>query len=256
MPVRRIRSPNYPAMSLPEAIERIEKIHLEERHLEAPREVMAKHLGYNSINGSSLKALSALLKYGLLEKTTGDRRRVTELALQILHPRTDTERAAAIKDAAFRPALFQDIAAEWPNGKPSDANLRAYLIRRNFATDAIPEVIDAYRKTVELVAAESGSYTEGSEPEQKASEMPAQTTAAQQRRDPPPRTPSITPSSSGDPFRVSFVPGGIEVSGKITSRERADELVAAIQALKLLLQPSDGPATTAEGDAAADDEAA
>src|SRR5437016_5983210 len=135
----RIRSPNYPAMSLPEAIDRIGRIHQEEQHLEAPREVMAKHLGYNSINGSSLKALSALLKYGLMAKTEGDRRRVTDLALQILHPRDPAERSAAIRDAAFRPALFAEIAKEW-NGIPSDANLTAYLIRRNFARDAIPEV--------------------------------------------------------------------------------------------------------------------
>ena len=68
--------------------------------------------------------------------------------------------------------------------------------------------------------------------------MPAQTAAAaQQRRDPPPHTATYTPGGGGEPFRVSFVPGGIEVSGRITSRERADELVAAIQALKLLLTP-------------------
>lgn len=97
----RIRSPNYPAMSLPEAIERIRAIHQKEQHLEAPREVMAKHMGYNSINGASLKALSALLKYGLLEKTQGDRRRVTELALKILHPREPHEKSVAISEISF-----------------------------------------------------------------------------------------------------------------------------------------------------------
>ncbi|MGC2525871.1 MAG: hypothetical protein WA417_25010 [Stellaceae bacterium] len=253
----RIRSPNYPAMSLPEAIDRIGAIHQKEQHLEAPREVMAKHLGYNGIHGSSLKALSALLKYGLLEKTAGDRRRVTELALQILHPRDPVERSSAIRDAAFRPALFAEIAKEWPNGTPSDTNLRAYLIRRNFAQDAIPEVIDAYRKTIELVAAESGSYTEAPEPERKTPQMPAQTAPAQQRRDPTPSyTTSYTPASGREPFRVSFVPGGIEVSGRITSRERADELIAAIQALRLLLRPLDSVVRPDEGEDDAGDEAA
>jgi hypothetical protein len=251
----RIRSPNYPGMSLPIAIERIAAIHQKEQHLEAPREVMAKHLGYNGINGSSLKALSALLKYGLLEKTAGDRRRVTDLALQILHPRDPTERSSAIRDAAFRPALFVEIAKEWPNGTPSDANLRAYLIRRNFAQDAIPEVIEIYRETIGLVTAESGLYAETSGPEREASQLP-QGTAGQGRREPPaPRTIETHTWISDEPFRVSFVPGGIEVSGKITSRERADELVAAIQALKLLLRSSDSaPTPLGESENGADEE--
>jgi len=49
---------------------------------------------------------------------------------------------------------------------------------------------------------------------------------------------TLTPPS-GEPFRVSFVPGEIEVSGRLTSPERADEMIAAIEALKLLLKPMD-----------------
>jgi hypothetical protein len=48
---------------------------------------------------------------------------------------------------------------------------------------------------------------------------------------------TFTPAS-GEPFRVSFVPGGIEVSGRLTSLERADEMIAAIKALRLLLKPA------------------
>ena len=44
-----------------------------------------------------------------------------------------------------------------------------------------------------------------------------------------------TPASGEEQVRVSFVPGSIEVSAKITSRGKADELLAAIQALRLLL---------------------
>src|ERR1700730_7329456 len=163
----RIRSPNYPSMSLPEAISKIGIIHERERHLSAPREVMAKHLGYAGINGSSLKALSSLLKYGLLEKTENNQRRVTELALKILHPHNAEEKVEAIHDAASRPALFVEIAKQWPNGTPSDENLKAYLIRRNFAADAIPEVIKAYRETSELVTAESKGYASTEDGAQK-----------------------------------------------------------------------------------------
>jgi hypothetical protein len=154
----RIRSPNYPGMSLPEAISKIKTLHKREQHLSAPREVMAKHLGYAGINGASLKALSALLKYGLLEKTKDGQRRVTELAIKILHPHEEDEKASAIREAALRPTLFSEIAKQWPDGTPSDENLKVYLIRRNFASDAIPEVIKAYRETAELVTPESSEY--------------------------------------------------------------------------------------------------
>src|SRR5271166_3116727 len=51
-----------------------------------------------------------------------------------------------------------------------------------------------------------------------------------------------TPASGEEQFRVSFVPGSIEVSAKITSRGEADELLAAIQALRLLLPSTDSAA--------------
>ena len=43
-------------------------------------------------------------------------------------------------------------------------------------------------------------------------------------------------------FRISFSPGGIEVTGKLTSAEQADELIRTIELLKTLLPPaSDDP---------------
>jgi hypothetical protein len=43
-------------------------------------------------------------------------------------------------------------------------------------------------------------------------------------------------------FRISFSPSGIEVTGKLTSAEQADELIRAIELLKTLLPPaSDDP---------------
>lgn len=154
----RVRSPNYPQFSLPEAISRIQKIHAAEQHLAAPREVLAKHLGYGGMNGKSSAALSALGKYGLIEDAPGDKLRVSQLALSILHPKDDHEKAAAIREAATRPGLFVEIANEWPDGTPSDQNLRSYLIRKNFSVDAIDRVIKSYRETVELVTQESGAY--------------------------------------------------------------------------------------------------
>ncbi len=227
-------------MSLPEAIAKVRAIHDREQHLAAPREVMAKHLGYNGMNGSSLKAMSALLKYGLIEKTKDDKRKVTDLAVSILHPRAPEHRRAAITDAASRPALFQEIAKEWDGSVPSDENLRAFLIHRNFSQDAIPEVIKAYRETAELVASEGGEYAPGITPEPLRAEKPLMRT---------PMTHVVTSNPlshrgqaaelpEGEPYRVSFTPNGMEIVGRIADAESAEALIAVISALKLLLRPA------------------
>jgi hypothetical protein len=154
----RVRSPNYPAFSLPEAISRVQKIHAREQHLAAPREVIAKHLGYGGLNGASNKSISALVKYGLLDEAGNDRLKVSSRALAILYPSKPEEKAEAIKAAAHDPALFAEIDGEWEGQRPSDDNLRSFLIRRNFAADAIDRVIQSYRETMELVARETGAY--------------------------------------------------------------------------------------------------
>jgi hypothetical protein len=234
----RIRSPNYPSIGLPEAIERVGRIYKHEQHLAAPREVVAQHMGYGGINGSSIKALSALLKYGLLEKTKDDKRKVSALALKILHPRDEDEKNGAIQEAASRPALFVEIAKEWPDGNPSDPNLKAYLLGRLFSMDAIPEVIKAYRDTVALVAPLGAIYKEAETPSDEKKQSPMQQQATRQ-----PRTPKSQPQvvvavdeESRDPFKVTFTGSGIEIVGRIATERDADSLVSAVNALKLLLQ--------------------
>ena len=41
-----------------------------------------------------------------------------------------------------------------------------------------------------------------------------------------------------EPFRVSFTGDGIEITGRLTTPERADEMIKAITALKNLLKPA------------------
>ena len=234
----RIRSPNYPSMGLPEAISKVGNIFAAEQHLTAPREVMAAHMGYKGLNGSSLKALSALLKYGLLEKTKDDKRKVTQLAIQILHPETSTEREEAIRKAALHPSLFREIAEQWPTGIPSDENLKAYLIRRQFHTDAIKDVISSYRETMELVAKEGPKYAAKSLLTEEEKAKKPETPKVQASQDAPRQSESAWQRASGaEPFRVSFTGSGIEIAGRITDAESADELVRAVNALKLLLRP-------------------
>jgi hypothetical protein len=154
---KRIRSPNYPALSLPEALNRVTALYRAIHTHAAPRDVVAKGMGYTSLNGASATAISALHKYGLLERF-GDEVKVSERALSILHPHTPQERVAAITAAAGEPALFAELAERFPGTMPNEELLRNYLVRKGFAPGAIGPVIAAYRDTSDMVVTEGRGY--------------------------------------------------------------------------------------------------
>ena len=230
----RLRSPNYPAIGLPEAIDRVRKLHERQHQTPEEREVVAQHLGYGGLNGKSLKLLSALTKYGLLEKVQDGRLRVTDRAIDIIVPE-DGDPSQAICDAAFSPDLFSDIRERWPDHPPSDESLRAYLIRRQFAQSAISDVIQNYRETLELVTRKSVGY-DASEPPPKDTKMP-----------PPQVDPPARPSL-GRPFRAGFDGAALEGSFRLTTPEDVDMLVKFLQLNKIMITPVHGAFDTEYSD--------
>ena len=231
MQMARKRSPNYPAISLPEAITRVQQIHEAEHQNPAEREVMAQHLGYSGLNGQSLKLLSALTKYGLLEKAGDGELRVSDRAIDILFPEGD-QRQLAIEAAAHGPALFADLREKWPNRPPSDEALRAYLIRRQFAHAAIDDVTQTFRETFDLVTRESGEYDSLVKPPENDQMPPTQTITE-------PVQPSLAGSTMAPDIhrRVSLVDDHLEVSAVLTTVEDVEKLINALNAYKLLVQP-------------------
>ncbi len=148
------RSPNYPVLSLGEAIQRLRVIYDKQRRYPTTREVLAQLLGYGGINGASATILSTLGKYGLLEGQ-GEQLRVSEMGQDlILHRKGDPEYDAALRAAAFKPILFRELREQYPNGLPSEHSLRAVLIKRGFSPRATDTAIRAYRDTISLVSDE------------------------------------------------------------------------------------------------------
>lgn len=154
---KRTRSPNYPALSLPVALDKVATLYKNQHTHSAPREVVAQGMGYNSLNGASATAISALHKYGLLDRL-GDELKLSDRAMRILHPHSPEEKAAAIREAAYEPTLFAELADRFTGAFPSDDILRNFLIRSGFSPAAVSFVILAYRDTAELVASEGGAY--------------------------------------------------------------------------------------------------
>src|SRR4029077_17042399 len=78
------RSPNYPQISLKEALAKVRKIYEADKRAGSHVDVALSHMGFNTKNGASLSALSALKKFGLMEEKEG-RVFPTQRAIEILN---------------------------------------------------------------------------------------------------------------------------------------------------------------------------
>lgn len=234
MAEKRIRSPNYPALSLPEAIARVTALYREQHTHGATREDVARGMGFNSLNGASATAISALYKYGLLEGRA-DEVRVSERALRILHPHSPEEKASAIQEAAIEPQLFVELAQRFPGKLPNEELLRNYLIRAGFAPSAVSSVILAYRETFELVNREVGEHDSLHEPMQEHAAMNNSPSPSRPENPQPWMPPQTLVSSAERPIgRYDYEDGSyikIVASGDVDT-EAALEMVETLIALK------------------------
>lgn len=148
------RSPSYPSVSLPRAIERAQTLYRAERQYATPVASVMKHWGYSTANGPGGLSLAAMKKFGLLtdEGVKTDRRvQLTDLAVQILNHPSSKAREDAIKTAALIPVMHQDLWDQYKNDLPSDANLIWILTKdRGFTETGATEFVKEYRETLEF----------------------------------------------------------------------------------------------------------
>ncbi len=157
----RAHSPGYPNFGLPKGIELVRKIFSADRRNPIDRQVAAKHLGYSGLSGAADKALGSLAHYGLVERAGKGQLRVTQAAVDILHPVSAASKKGALHEAAFSPSIFAEIRAHFSDGLPSEAALKSWLMREEFLDRAILPVTKAYLGTCQYLeqeqAIESGN---------------------------------------------------------------------------------------------------
>lgn len=153
------RSPRYPLIDLAEAVELVRKIWKAESRNTMSPEVAARHLGYKGLNGASLRVISALRKYRLLDGR-GDDVRISDDAITILadEETRSPERVEALKRSAFADTLFSELRQKF-QGSPSEANLRSYLMKNGFNEEAAAIATSVYLSTLRFVENESNAYT-------------------------------------------------------------------------------------------------
>lgn len=119
-------SPRYPATSLPDAIDLVDKVWKKEERTPLSPEPLAKAMGFEALSGTARGAASALKKYGLLEKAGGGWR-VSNRALQIIHkPKDSKDHTTALREAAMGVELIQSLMES--HGRSSEPTLISHLI--------------------------------------------------------------------------------------------------------------------------------
>ena len=79
------RSPNYPAVSLPDAVSMAKKLWDAEKRTSVNGDIAAKALGFNGLNGKVRVMIGALRQYGLLTKGKPGLVQLSDLAVSVLH---------------------------------------------------------------------------------------------------------------------------------------------------------------------------
>jgi hypothetical protein len=151
------RSPSYPMLSLPEAIDRVRTLWDKQRKNAVSPAVAMQSLGYKANSGTGGRVISALIQYGFLTeegKGTGRLVRLTEEArsLMLLEP-GDPDWLKFIKAAALRPKIYAEMAQRWQETLPPDAEIRRYLsYERKFNPDTVHDLIKSFRRTYEFAS--------------------------------------------------------------------------------------------------------
>jgi hypothetical protein len=161
----KVRSPNYPSMSLGPALEAVRPAFQKENRNKMSRTVLAKHLGYSSLNGRALGKIGAIRAYGLIDGS-GDELRISDDAVKaLMAPTGSTERTEALSRLAHKPTLFQELLKEFPESMPSADNLQYSLVKKQFTPDAAEKAAKSYLATMNLVAGIPDAYNAPDEEE-------------------------------------------------------------------------------------------
>ncbi len=190
------RSPNFPVLTLGEAVEAVKRIHAAEGRSKAPRLSIVKPLGYTSINGRSLGVLAALKAYGLIEGR-GDEQRISQEGFILANAPADSTEYREALLASFRaPGAFQRFEEEDAQASPD--TLKWKLQKAGFQADAAERLVRVYRESRELVNAAKGTY-----------ETPALTEPAK------PDEPATMHPVFDDMMRTAFGPNNVEAAKRV-----------------------------------------
>ena len=152
----RERSAAYPAISLEEAIGYSIKLQTAFGKSPFSRENAVKEMGHEKVTGSSGMKVSALVYYGLLDRT-GNAYRNSDLALRFSNIIDEDDLQTAKQLAVTKPKLYKELIDEFA-GRAIPAALNSILVRNHRIGQKVAKsVANAFCKSLEY----SGLYQNG-----------------------------------------------------------------------------------------------
>ena len=159
----KMRSPNYPALSLGQVIGSAERLWKAEKRTPVSNETAATAFGFKSLSGPARVTIGALRQYGLIDKAEKGHIRLSDLAVRALHGNAE-DKLTALRQAAFTPRLFKELAHAHTDA--SETAICSYLItRKAFAEDGARKAAKAFRETLKLAKPDASGYTPADEQE-------------------------------------------------------------------------------------------
>lgn len=151
------RGPNYPSITLREAIVRVMKFkEANAARLTVPLETAFRVIGFKGASGASRPVIASLNYYGLLDYVgRGDDRKVklSDLAIKIIFDPIpgSPDRAEALQEAALKPAIHARLADELKIPPPADVVIERFLVVDcEYSESAAKTIIDVYKDTLEF----------------------------------------------------------------------------------------------------------
>lgn len=151
----RARSPNFPAVTLGDAVERARAVFKEEGRNFAHEDTILAHWKYKPRSGGGWSVLAALKSYGLLTQDgVGNTRRyrVSDSALRLVMKignEHSAERQEVLKDAALKPRIHQELWNKYSGSLPSNQTLEYELVSNwGFTPGAAKEFVPRFRDTI------------------------------------------------------------------------------------------------------------
>lgn len=147
--IKKDRSPNYPKVTLEDAIDLAKRLHAKAGKAQIKPEVAVGALGYRGLNGAALGTLAALSQYGLIIRERGEGVAISPLAVKLIHPLNPVQEAESRLEAALNPKVFNDIFTGGHHDCSEDV-LSNHLIQNAFTPDGAKRAANVYKANVEF----------------------------------------------------------------------------------------------------------
>jgi hypothetical protein len=148
------RSPNYPAIGLETAVQKVKTIHDKFKRAQVPINIAQEEWGFRAHGGTGNQTVAALKAYGLFD-VEGDgknrRVRVSDAAYRILLGSPD--KPELLKKAAIAPALHKELWDRFADQDFPEELVRHYLLfdreDAKFNSDTVGGFIDDFRASLQ-----------------------------------------------------------------------------------------------------------